>query len=154
MSQQSHSDLCTAGATDPTQHRLPLPKLDILAVDADEAPREDWEAEDDVNGGPLDPREGRAARRREIQYLRDMEVYEYSSEAETRARTGRNPIGLKWIDTNKGSKCATKGPPLETLACASGQHILSEKEHLHLKPCESYSVSRVRKTFPELKTLF
>ena len=25
-----------------------------------------------------------------------------STEAEARARTGRNPVGLKWIDTNKG----------------------------------------------------
>ena len=33
----------------------------------------------------------------------DMEVYDYSSEAEAWARTGRNPVGLKWIDTNKGS---------------------------------------------------
>ena len=39
----------------------------------------------------------------EIQYLRDREVYEYSTEAEALARTGRNPVGLKWIDTNEGS---------------------------------------------------
>ena len=32
-----------------------------------------------------------------------MEVYEYSTEAEARARTRRNRVGLKWIDTNKGS---------------------------------------------------
>ena len=32
-----------------------------------------------------------------------MDVYEYSTEAQARARTGRNPVGLKWIDTNKGS---------------------------------------------------
>ena len=32
-----------------------------------------------------------------------MEVYEYSTEAESRTRTGRNPVGLKWIDTNKGN---------------------------------------------------
>ena len=32
-----------------------------------------------------------------------MELYEYSTEAESRGRTGRNPVGLKWIDTNKGS---------------------------------------------------
>ena len=32
-----------------------------------------------------------------------MEVSEYSTEAEARAQTGRNPVGLKWIDTNKGS---------------------------------------------------
>ena len=32
-----------------------------------------------------------------------MEVYEHSTEAEARARTGRKPVGPKWIDTNKGS---------------------------------------------------
>ena len=103
MSQQLQSDPSATGTTDPTQHRLPFPKLDILAVDADETPPEEWEAEDDVKGGPLDPREVKAPRQKEIQYLWDMEVYEYSTEAEARARTGRNPVGLKWIDTNKGS---------------------------------------------------
>ena len=97
-----------AGTTDPLQHRLPLPKLDILAVDADETEPEEWEAEDDVKGGPLDPREVKAARQKEIQYLWDMEVYEYSTEAESRARTGRSPVGLKWIDTNKGSADAPR----------------------------------------------
>ena len=103
MSQQLQSDLSAAGTTDPTQHRLPWPKLDILAVDADETRSEEWEAEDDVKGGPLDPREVKAARQKEIQYLWDMEVYECSTEAESKARAGRNPVGLKWIDTNKGS---------------------------------------------------
>ena len=32
-----------------------------------------------------------------------MEVCEYSTEAEAWARTGRKPVGLKWIDTDKGS---------------------------------------------------
>ena len=40
---------------------------------------------------------------KEIQYLWDMEVCEYSTEAEARVCTGRNPVGLKWIDTNNGS---------------------------------------------------
>ena len=75
----------------------------ILAVDADEEPPEEWEAEDDVKDGPLDPHEVEIAREKEIKYLWDMEVYEYSTEAEATARTGRNPVGLKWIDTNKGS---------------------------------------------------
>ena len=103
MSQQLQSDFRVAGTSDPLQHRPPLPKLDILAVDADEEPHEEWEAEDDVKGGPLDPREVKNDREREIMYLWDMEVYEYSTEAEARARTRRNPVGLKWIDTNKGS---------------------------------------------------
>ena len=80
-----------------------MPKLEILAVDADETPPEERESEDVVKGGPLYPREVKAARRKEIQYLWDMEVYGYSTEAEARARTGRNPVGRKWIDTNKGS---------------------------------------------------
>ena len=61
------------------------------------------EAEDDVKGRPLDPREVKNAREKEIKYLWCMEVYEYFTEAEARARPGRNPVGLKWIDTNKGS---------------------------------------------------
>ena len=101
MSQQLQSDLSAVGTTDPPQHRLPLPKLEILAVDTDETQPEEWEGEDDVQGGPLDPREVKAARQEEIHYLWDMEVY-YSTEAEARARTGCNQVGLKWIDTNKG----------------------------------------------------
>ena len=48
MSQQLQSDLGVAGTSDSLQHRSPLPKLDIMAVDADEEPPEEWEAEDDV----------------------------------------------------------------------------------------------------------
>ena len=72
-------------------------------MDPDEELQEEWEAEDDVKKGPLDPRKVKNAREKGIKYLWDMEVYEDSTEAEARARTGRNPGGLKWIDTNKGS---------------------------------------------------
>ena len=41
MSQQLQSDLGVAGTSDPQPS---LPKLDILAVDADEEPPEEWEA--------------------------------------------------------------------------------------------------------------
>ena len=50
MSQQLRSDLGVAGNSNPLQHRPSLPKLDIEAVDADEDPPEEWEAEDDVKG--------------------------------------------------------------------------------------------------------
>ena len=103
MSQQLQSDLRVVAAKDQPQHRPLLPKLDTLAVDPDEELQEEWEAEDDVKGGPLDPHEVKNACKKEIKYLWDMEVYEYSTEAEARARTGRKPIGLKRIDTNKGS---------------------------------------------------
>ena len=75
----------------------------FLRLDADEQHRQEWEAEDDVKGGPLDPHEVKAARQKEIQYLWDSKVYEYSTEAEARARTGSNSVGFKRIDTNKGS---------------------------------------------------
>ena len=65
-SPQLLADLSATGTTDPTQHRLSLPKLEIIAVDADETPLEKWEAEDDVKGGPLDPREVKATRQKEI----------------------------------------------------------------------------------------
>ena len=108
MSQQLQRDLCDAAATDQPQHRLPLPKLDIPAVDADEEHKQEWEAEDDVKGGPLDPHEVKAPRKKETQHLWDREVYECSTEAKSRTRTGRNPVGLKWIDTNQGSAKAPR----------------------------------------------
>ena len=107
-SQQLQSDICVAAAKDQPQHRPLLPKQDILAVNPDEELQEEWEAEDDVKGGPLDPREVKNAREKEIKYLWDMEVYEYSTEAEARARTGRNPVVLKWLGTNTGSAEATR----------------------------------------------
>ena len=82
MSQQLQSDLCVAAAMDQPQVRPLLPKLDILAVDPDEEFLEEWEAEDDVKGGPLDPREVKMAREKEIQYLWDVEVHKHSTEAE------------------------------------------------------------------------
>ena len=55
LSQQLRSDPCADTAKDQPQHRPLLPKLDILAVDPDEELQEEWEAEDDAKGGPLDP---------------------------------------------------------------------------------------------------
>ena len=77
MFQQLHSDLCVAAAMDQPEHRPLLPKLDILAVDPDKELQEEWEAEDDVKGGPLDPREVKNARGKEIKCWWDTEVCEY-----------------------------------------------------------------------------
>ena len=56
---------------------------------------------------------------REFQYLWDVEVYGYSTEAEARAQTGRNPVGLKWVDSNKGSAEAPRYR--SRLVCTQGQ---------------------------------
>ena len=87
----------------PTQHRLPLPKLDILAVDADEhrlrngkqrtmSRRDDW----------IHVR-SKLLVKRKYSTCGTWRCTEYATEAESRARTGRNPVGLKWVDTNEGS---------------------------------------------------
>ena len=97
MSRRLQSDLCAAGATDPLQHRSPLPKLDILAVDGDEEPPAEWEAEDDVKGGPLDPREVKNAREKEIKYLWDMEVRIFHRSA----GTGANRTQSSWPQVDR-----------------------------------------------------
>ena len=150
-SQQLQSDLCVAAAKGQPQHRPLLPKLDILAVNLDEELQEEWEAEDDVKGGPLDPREVKNAREQEMKYLWDMEVYEHSTEAEARARTGRKPVGLKWIDTNKGSAEATRHCS-RLVCCAMKVWNRPSRQRLRRKLCGSYSVLRVRKTCFELRT--
>ena len=148
MSQQLQSDLCAAAAKD---HPPLLPKLDVLAVDPDEELQEEWEAEDDFKGGPLDPHEVKIARQMEIQYVWNREVYEYSTEAESRTRTGRNPVGLNSIDTNKGSAEAPRyrsrlvctevrhegvepifsaTPPLETLRILLGNACQEDVFHV------------------------
>ena len=145
--QQLQSDLCVAVATEQSPHRPSLPKLDILAVDADEETQVEWEQEDDVKGGPLNPVEVKIARQKEIQYLWDREVYEYATEAQARARTGRNPVGLNWIDTNKGSAEEPRyRSRLVFMEVRPRRSSRSSQQHTLWKLCESCSVSRVRKT--------
>jgi hypothetical protein len=72
----------------------------------------DWEASDDVKGGALDPTKVMEARSKELEHLRGQGVYEYATKAEAMARTGKAPIRLKWIDSNKGDsenpKCRSR----------------------------------------------
>ena len=62
---------------------------------------EAWIAYDDVKGSSLDPGLVQAARRKEVQILRDRKVYEYASTSEAIRRSGRKPLRLKWVDTDK-----------------------------------------------------
>ena len=55
----------------------------------------DWFAEDDVKGGELPPQLVHDARVRELSYLKDRKVYEYSSVQEAIRPTGRKPLRLK-----------------------------------------------------------
>ena len=60
------------------------------------------EAWDDVNGKRLDPTKVRKARKEEIGYYYKMKMYDKVPISECITRTGRQPIGVRWIDHNKG----------------------------------------------------
>ena len=61
-----------------------------------------WTAWDDVNGGALDPEKVKKARRAELDWLHQQQVYIRRTIAECMKVTGKPPIKLLWIDTNKG----------------------------------------------------
>ena len=71
----------------------------IAAID--EEWKESWYP-DHVNGGYLDPVKLKAARREEMEYVYKFQVYDKVSRAECVEKTGKNPIKVRWVDTNKG----------------------------------------------------
>ena len=86
----------------------PAFNLEILAVDPED-PKEEgpaewasWVANDDVHGGEFPAQLVHLARCRELKYPQDRQVYAYSTWREAINRTGKPPLRLKWIDTNKG----------------------------------------------------
>ena len=57
---------------------------------------------DDVNGGWLDPTLVRAARDEEVQWMETRKVFEIEKADVCWRETGRKPVTLKWVDTDKG----------------------------------------------------
>ena len=57
---------------------------------------------DDVNGGILPTEKVKRARQKEMDYLHKQGVYKVVPIEECFTETGRKPIGVRWIDTNKG----------------------------------------------------
>ena len=60
------------------------------------------EAFDGQSREPLDPKLVGIARRKEIQYFKSMGVYDKVNISESYAQTGRAPVGVRWVDVNKG----------------------------------------------------
>ena len=57
---------------------------------------------DRVTGQALDTEGVAKARAEEMEYMRQLKVFEYVTEEEARACTGRAPISVDWVDVNKG----------------------------------------------------
>ena len=78
-------------------------EVPALAMDDAEDPDDlDHTAFDDAKGGELKVPLVRAARAEEMEFVRSRDIYSYSTTEECHARTGRPPVGTKWVDTNKG----------------------------------------------------
>ena len=65
-------------------------------------------AEDDVSGEALDASLVRTARKEEIAYFRSMGVYKKVPIQKSYEVTGKGPIGVRWIDVNKGDRACPK----------------------------------------------
>lgn len=75
-------------------------ELELNKVDEDEV---DFVAWDDMKGSELNIAKVREARDVEMQYIRRRNVYRYAKRAHAQ-RLGKNNIGVKWLDTNKGDE--------------------------------------------------
>ena len=73
-------------------------------IPEEEATNEILEAWDDASGEGLDPATVLAARREEIAYYKEMKAFTKVPISQCVARTGRRPIGVRWIDINKGDQ--------------------------------------------------
>ena len=83
--------------------------LDVMSVEEMNAMKGDMlheqgemEAFDDLSNEPLVPHMVVKARREELDYFNSMGVYEYATIGECYKMTGKQPIGTRWIDVNKG----------------------------------------------------
>ena len=70
-----------------------------------EAEADSWleGAWDDVKGGELSVQDVKKARKEEVEYMIKRKIWRVVPTAECWRKTGRPPIGTRWVDTNKGS---------------------------------------------------
>lgn len=104
LSTLGHTELAELSAADPPKVPIPEFNLEILLLDPEDPSDSQWEAQDDVHSGALPPGLVRAARQKEIQFLKDRKVYSLSITAEAFRLTRRLSLKLKWMDTNKGDE--------------------------------------------------
>ena len=98
---RAHAKLYMIDWTDKFKERLK--KIQENAAKChEELQIEEEYAVDDVSGAFLDPKMVKKARADEIEYVRDMKLYTKVPIGECLARTGKQPIAVRWIDVNKG----------------------------------------------------
>ena len=80
-------------------------EVDVVPVSAlRQLPSGEWEAEDDVKGGPLEPEMVMKARVEEMGYVYKHGVYQPAPVERCREETGHDPLETGWLDTNKGDQ--------------------------------------------------
>ena len=61
------------------------------------------QAWDDVNGKALDLKTVREGRREEVGYMKQRSIWSEVDVRECWTKTGKKPVSVKWVDTNKGT---------------------------------------------------
>ena len=80
-------------------------EAEIAQKEFDEGEKGDWEVKwDDVKGGELDGELVAKARAEEIGYMKRRGIWRVVPLKECWERTGKAPVGVRWVDTNKGSE--------------------------------------------------
>ena len=81
----------------------PVPEDPVIPRDLPPEAEEELESYwDDANGGWLDPKLVRAARAEELAAIKSYEVYVKRPIKECLEVTGKKPMPIRWVDTNKG----------------------------------------------------
>ena len=57
---------------------------------------------DDLTGQPLPQKLCEAGRKKELDYFQSKQVWEVRTIRECVARTGKPPVSVRWVETNKG----------------------------------------------------
>ena len=78
-----------------------LKQIQINAAQCHEDTQIDEYAVDDFSGAFLDPKMVKKARMDETEYARNMKLYTKVPISECIAKTGKQPIAVRWIDVNK-----------------------------------------------------
>ena len=129
---------------------------------------------DSLTGQPLDDALVEAARRQELEYFNSLPVWELRPWAEARARQGKPPISIKWVDVNKGddecpnyrsrlvareirrpgeSPIFAPTPPLEsirTILSLAATDLCGEPKHVR----DANSMQRTQVSFIDIKRAY